>query len=354
MPLDEAVLDHQVVGYTEAPDGAPRMQVVVVAARRSMIEALLEAAKQRRPEARGRSTSTPSRWCAPLCRHGHRRRTTRRASTATSAASPTSPSPSAPPASSPGRSPRSGTTRTPARAWPTRSAFRSTTTWPRPRRSRVGEIVLSGPGSADDQLVESLGLHLGLPTTVAAPLGVLDASALPSARTRTGSRSPPASRWGGRMRPSTSSRPSTARTSRPGGKSGSAYLVLGVLAVFLVASSPTCSSPNKITDREVRTSPSPSRRPPRRAPRQQMGPFANFAQIKEQRVASVRCSPTAASTGSAPCASSRTSCPTASGCRTSTPRCRPLPVSALHGRHRLGPDRRSSFTAARRSSRRSR
>src|SRR5919205_4209920 len=46
MPLDEAVLDHQVAGYTEAPDGSPRMQVVVVAARRSMIEALLDAAKQ--------------------------------------------------------------------------------------------------------------------------------------------------------------------------------------------------------------------------------------------------------------------------------------------------------------------
>jgi Tfp pilus assembly PilM family ATPase len=42
----------------------------------------------------------------------------------------------------------------------------------------VGEIVLSGPGSADAELVESLGVHLGLPTTVAAPLGVLDRSAL--------------------------------------------------------------------------------------------------------------------------------------------------------------------------------
>src|ERR687893_1082575 len=46
MPLDDAVLDHQVAGYTEAPDGTPRMQVVLVAARRSMIEGLLEAAKQ--------------------------------------------------------------------------------------------------------------------------------------------------------------------------------------------------------------------------------------------------------------------------------------------------------------------
>src|ERR671918_941381 len=46
MPLDEAVLDHQVAGYTEAADGTPRMQVVLVAARRSMIESVLEAAKQ--------------------------------------------------------------------------------------------------------------------------------------------------------------------------------------------------------------------------------------------------------------------------------------------------------------------
>ena len=46
MPLDEAVLDHQVAGYVHAPDGTPRMQVVLVAARRSMIEGLLEAAKK--------------------------------------------------------------------------------------------------------------------------------------------------------------------------------------------------------------------------------------------------------------------------------------------------------------------
>ena len=46
MPLDEAVLDHQIAGYTDAPDGSPRMQVVLVAARRSMIEAVLEAAKK--------------------------------------------------------------------------------------------------------------------------------------------------------------------------------------------------------------------------------------------------------------------------------------------------------------------
>ena len=45
MPLNEAILDHQVAGFAEAADGTPRMQVVLVAARRSMVESLLEAVK---------------------------------------------------------------------------------------------------------------------------------------------------------------------------------------------------------------------------------------------------------------------------------------------------------------------
>src|ERR687889_277836 len=53
MPLDEAVLDHQVAGYAEAPDGTPRMQVVVVAARRTMIETLLQAVKSAGLKAEG-------------------------------------------------------------------------------------------------------------------------------------------------------------------------------------------------------------------------------------------------------------------------------------------------------------
>src|SRR5688500_18747598 len=45
MPLNEAILDHQVAGFAAAADGTPRMQVVLVAARRSMVESLLEAVK---------------------------------------------------------------------------------------------------------------------------------------------------------------------------------------------------------------------------------------------------------------------------------------------------------------------
>ena len=43
-----------------------------------------------------------------------------------------------------------------------------------PQASRSARSSCPGPGSADEQLVESIGVHLGFPTTVAAPLGVLD------------------------------------------------------------------------------------------------------------------------------------------------------------------------------------
>jgi len=46
MPLDEAVLDWQVVGARTGPSGEPRLSVVVVAARRQMVEALLDALRK--------------------------------------------------------------------------------------------------------------------------------------------------------------------------------------------------------------------------------------------------------------------------------------------------------------------
>ena len=39
-----------------------------------------------------------------------------------------------------------------------------------PQAKPVGEVILSGPGSSDAELVESLSVHLGIPTSVAAPL----------------------------------------------------------------------------------------------------------------------------------------------------------------------------------------
>src|SRR5215210_7585847 len=52
MPLDEVVLDHQVVGEAVSPEGSPRLRVVVVAARESMIARVVEAVRDAglRPE----------------------------------------------------------------------------------------------------------------------------------------------------------------------------------------------------------------------------------------------------------------------------------------------------------------
>ncbi len=45
MPLDQAVLDHRVIGKRNGPDGNRLMDVLVVAARRDMVVALLEAVR---------------------------------------------------------------------------------------------------------------------------------------------------------------------------------------------------------------------------------------------------------------------------------------------------------------------
>jgi type IV pilus assembly protein PilM len=177
MPLDEAVMDHQLAGYSDGPDGSPRMQVVVVAARRSMIEGLLDAAKQAglKPDGIDLDAFALVRTLAVAtdtfagdsarvyCHLGGVSNLAIAVGTACYFTRPL------------------------AAVWDDEDAgarladeirlsidYYMTQAQAQP----VGEIVLSGPGSADDQLVESLGVHLGLPTTVAAPLGVLDRSAL--------------------------------------------------------------------------------------------------------------------------------------------------------------------------------
>ena len=177
MPLDEAVLDHQLAGYVDAPDGSPRMQVVVVAARRSMIEALLDAAKHAGLKPDGIdldafalvrtlavATDTVAGDTARVyCHLGGVSNLAIAVGTACFFTRPL------------------------AAVWDDEDAgsrladeirlsidYYMTQAQAKP----VGEIVVSGPGSADEQLVESLAVHLGLPTTVAAPLGVLDRSAL--------------------------------------------------------------------------------------------------------------------------------------------------------------------------------
>ena len=174
MPLDEAVLDHQIASYTEAPDGSPRMQVVLVAARRSMIEAVLEAAKQAglKPEGidldafalvrtlafDGESADDSARV---FCHLGGVTNLAIAVGTSCFFTRPLS------------------------ALWDDEDAgsrladeirlsidYYMTQAQAKP----VGEVVLSGPGSASSELVESLELHLGIPVVVPAPLGTIDGS----------------------------------------------------------------------------------------------------------------------------------------------------------------------------------
>ena len=116
MPLDQAVIDHRVVGGVAGDDGAPpQIDVIVVAARRDMIAASLKPLRDAGLEPVGVDLSAfgmiraLGETAADLRPRARREAPTARralSSTATSATSPTWPSPRAAPASSPA-SPRS-------------------------------------------------------------------------------------------------------------------------------------------------------------------------------------------------------------------------------------------------------
>jgi Tfp pilus assembly protein PilN len=73
-----------------------------------------------------------------------------------------------------------------------------------------------------------------------------------------------------------------------GSRSGSAYLVVGVLALFLAAVVAYVTETNKITQAQSDIAVAEQRTAEARSRTQQLGPFGNFAQIKAQRVAAVR------------------------------------------------------------------
>ncbi|MEA2402027.1 MAG: type pilus assembly protein PilM [Thermoleophilaceae bacterium] len=176
MPLDEAVLDHQIAGFSTAPDGTPRMQVVLVAARRKMIESLLDAVKAAGLKAEGVDldafalvrtlavdSDEPEQAARVFCHLG--------AITNLAVAVGSS----------------CFFTRPLASVWDEEDAgsrladeIRLSIDYymTQPQAKPVGEVVLAGPGSSDAQLVESIETHLGISVIVPGPLGVIDGSAL--------------------------------------------------------------------------------------------------------------------------------------------------------------------------------
>jgi type IV pilus assembly protein PilM len=178
MPLDEAVLDHQIAGRLAGPDGTPRMQIVIVAARRRMVETLLEAVKAAGLKAEGvdldafalvRALGANVRGdgdgAVVFCHLGG---VTNLAIAVGSSCFFTRPL---------------------SAVWDDEDAgsrladeIRLSIDYymTQPQARPVGEVLLSGPGSADAELLENLGTHLGIPVRVAVPLGDIDASALAS------------------------------------------------------------------------------------------------------------------------------------------------------------------------------
>lgn len=176
MPLDEAVLDHQVAGFTTAADGTPRMQVVLVAARRKMIETLLEAVKAGGLKVEGidldafalvralsAESDEPDETARVFCHLGG-------VSNLAVAVGP-----------------NCFFTRPLSAVWDEEDAgsrladeIRLSIDYymTQPQAKPVGEVVVSGPGSASGELVEGLEAHLGIPVRVPAPLGTLDGSVL--------------------------------------------------------------------------------------------------------------------------------------------------------------------------------
>jgi type IV pilus assembly protein PilM len=175
MPLDDAVLDHQVASYSESADGTKRMQVVLVAARRAMIEAYVDAVKKAGLKPEGIDLDAFA-LVRVLARNAppvdHARVFCHLAGVANLAIAV-------------GDS--CLFTRPLSAAWDQADAASALADEIRlsidyymaqPNARPAGDVMLSGPGSHDENLVAELGAHLGLPTDVALPLGGLDDSSL--------------------------------------------------------------------------------------------------------------------------------------------------------------------------------
>jgi type IV pilus assembly protein PilM len=169
MPLEEAVLDYQIAGVEE-DEGIARMRVVLVAARRVMVEAFVAAAKKAglKPEGIDLDAFALMRVLADH-EAGESARVYCHLGAVTNLAI--------------GVGPSCLFTRPLATSWDSEHAAAqladeirlSIDYYMAQLNARpVGEALLSGPGSRDQELVDSLASHLGLPTSVAAPLGRLE------------------------------------------------------------------------------------------------------------------------------------------------------------------------------------
>ena len=173
MPLDEVVLDHQVIGESVTPDGAVRLRVVVVAARESMIARVVDAVRGAglRPEgidlnafALVRALSLPADAAESARVYCHLGGVTNLAIAIGSICLFTRP-----------LSTEWDSEEQDGIAAALAEEIRLSVDFymAQPDARWVGEVVLSGPGASRAGLAEELGSRIDVPVSVAEPLGRL-------------------------------------------------------------------------------------------------------------------------------------------------------------------------------------
>lgn len=176
MPLDDAVIDYQVMGTIDGGDGPPQSRVLVVAARKSMILRLVEAVRNAglKPDGIDLSAFALVRTLAPAGAVDSAARVYCHLGALANVAVATGPMCLF---TRPLTSHLSGEAGVEGLSEELRMSieyYRS-----QPHSPAIGDVVLSGPGAAHDQLAQRVGGLLGLPTEVAKPLGHLDDAGLP-------------------------------------------------------------------------------------------------------------------------------------------------------------------------------
>ncbi|MDQ3936132.1 MAG: pilus assembly protein PilM [Actinomycetota bacterium] len=179
MPLDEVVLDHQVIGEVQSPEGSPRLRVVVVAARESMIARMVEAVRGAglRPEGidlnafalvRALASQTDSTETARVyCHLGGVTNLAIAIGTTCLFTRPLS-------------AQWDSEDENVASALAEEIRLSIDFYMAQPEARWVGEIVLSGPGSQREGLSEELSGLIEVPVTVAEPLGRLQVDRIPA------------------------------------------------------------------------------------------------------------------------------------------------------------------------------
>jgi type IV pilus assembly protein PilM len=178
MPIDEVVLDHQVIGEVVTPEGSSRYRVVVVAARESMVTRVVEAVRGAglRPEgidlnafALVRALTLPSDTTETSRVYCHLGGVTNLAIALGNTCLFTRPL---------------------STAWDQEESIANALAeeirlsidfyMAQPEARWVGEVMLSGPGARREGLVDELGALIEMPISIAEPLGMLQAASLPA------------------------------------------------------------------------------------------------------------------------------------------------------------------------------